>query len=76
MESYVVLEVKPCTTFGKVATVRAEYDTKHPAVVLEDALNNMLRTGFSTAAKGTVFTTCKKSSIDRLCENCGIHFAK
>lgn len=76
MDNYVVLEIKPCTAFGKVAKVRAEYDEKHTAVVLEEALTNMLRTGFSTAVNGTVFTTCKKKMINRLCENNGIHLAE
>lgn len=74
--TYSVLEVKKCKTYGQVAKVSHEFDTKHPAVVLEDALNNIVRTGFSTASNGTWYMTCRTDRINDACANCGVYFSK
>ncbi len=73
-QQHVVLKVTPSSIYGKTAKIQAEFSERYPASVLEDALNEMIRTEFSTAQKGTWFMTCQKSRIHDACANCGIYF--
>lgn len=68
---HVILKV-----IGNVAVVKSESENRSWCHKMEDILNEMNRTGFSTDDNGTFYVTCKKENIDIVCQRMGVSFSQ